>query len=207
MDSAQTLVLRQGFAATSVDEVIAASASSKGAFFNHFPTKNDLGRALLNRYAAADVAILETFMARAEVLTDDPGEQVVAFVRFFEDIADEIVVEHQQSCLYASFAYDRQLTLDGSTHVINDAIVAWREAIRAKLAAAAERRPLAIDVDLDAMADHVFVTFEGAFILARATGENEHMRAQLRALRQFVEAVVGMPRAAARPARSRIGNA
>jgi len=113
LDSAERLVMERGFAATSVDEVIAESSSSKGAFFHHFPTKNHLGRALVARYAAADIEHLETFMAAAEAETDDPAGQVVAFVGRFEEAADEIVAE-QPGCLYVSFIYDRQLSRDGT---------------------------------------------------------------------------------------------
>lgn len=191
LDNAQRLALDKGFSATSVDEVIAASNSSKGAFFHHFPSKNDLGRALLSRYAEADVAALVTFMARAEAITTDPGEQVLMFLSLFEQIGEEILDEQQSSCLYASFVHDRQLTLDGGTAVINDAIVAWRTVIAAKLALAAEASPRLAEQDLDALADHVFVTFEGAFILARATGAHGVMRAQLRVLRLLLAQVIG----------------
>jgi TetR/AcrR family transcriptional regulator, transcriptional repressor for nem operon len=192
LDSAQRLVLDQGFAATSVDEVIAGAKSSKGAFFHHFPTKNDLGRALVDRYAAADVRELHAFMARAEAETDDPARQLVAFIRMFEEVADEIATEQQSSCLYISFVHDRQLTSDGSTEVINEAVVAWREALREKLEAADEAGSLADEFDFDDLADHVFVTFEGAFILGRTTGDARHMRAQLRVLRQLLEVALGV---------------
>ena len=36
----------------------------------------------------------------------------------------------------------------------------------------------------------MFVNFEGAFILARATADISHMRAQLRVLRQSLEALL-----------------
>jgi TetR/AcrR family transcriptional repressor of nem operon len=196
LDSAERLVLDHGFAATSVDEVIAASRSSKGAFFHHFPSKNDLGRALVDRYAAADVALLRAVLAEAEAETGDPAAQLVAFVRRFEERADRIIAD-QQSCLYVSFINDRQLSTDGSTDVIVAAIVAWREAIAAKLAAAAAVRPLPGSLDPSDLADHVFVTFEGAFILARSTGEHRHMRAQLRVLRGLLESVLGTDPAAA----------
>jgi hypothetical protein len=39
----------------------------------------------------------------------------------------------------------------------------------------------------------VFVTFEGAFILARSLNDPGHMRAQLRVLRQLLEALLGHP--------------
>ena len=192
LESAERLVMERGFAATSVDEVIAESSSSKGAFFHHFPTKNDLGRALVARYAAADIEHLETFMAAAEAETDDSAGQVVAFVRRFEEAADEIVAE-QPSCLYVSFIYDRQLSQDGTTDMIVDAIVAWRDLLRAKLQAAADRHPLRRDIDLEDLANHVFVTFEGAFILARSLRDPSHMRRQLRLLRQSLEALLDVP--------------
>jgi TetR/AcrR family transcriptional regulator, transcriptional repressor for nem operon len=191
LDNAQRLALDKGFAATSVDEVIAASSSSKGAFFHHFPSKNDLGRALLSRYAEADVAALTAFMERAEAITDDPGEQVLAFLRLFEEVGDDIVEEQQSSCLYVSFVHDRQLTADGSTQVINDAIGAWRRRLAEKLATAALTRPGLAQLDLEALADHVFVTFEGAFILARASADPTAMRSQLRVLRQLLDALLG----------------
>lgn len=186
LDNAERLVLEQGFAATSVDEVIAAAKSSKGAFFNHFPTKNDLARALVARYAATDVEHLETFMVAAEAETEDPAGQVVAFLRLFEEAADDILAA-QPSCLYVSFIYDRQLSADGTVDLIVDAITTWRDVLRAKLEAAAELHAPRVDVDLEALADHVFVTFEGAFILARTTQDSSHMRRQLAVTRNLVE--------------------
>src|SRR3989304_2633883 len=44
LDQAQRLILDQGLAATSIDQVLTAAGTSKGAFFHHFPTKNHLAR-------------------------------------------------------------------------------------------------------------------------------------------------------------------
>lgn len=190
LDSAERLVLERGFGATSVGAVIADSRSSKGAFFHHFASKDDLGRALVARYAAADVAHLEQFMAAAEAESDDPAERVVAFVRLFEEVADEIVAV-QPSCLYVSFINERQLDPEGTAEPIVEAILAWRERILELLRAAADRRPVPAGVDLEALADHVFVTFEGAFILGRSLQDGAHMRRQLRLVRVLLEQVLG----------------
>jgi TetR/AcrR family transcriptional repressor of nem operon len=192
LDTAQRLVLQQGFAATSVEEVIDAAASSKGAFFHHFSTKNELARALVARYAAADIDHLESFMAAAESESDDPARQVIAFVRLFEEAADEIIAA-QPSCLYVSFMYDRQLYEDGTTDLIVEAVDTWRRALVEKLEAGVQVHPPRSVVDLEALADHVFVTFEGAFILARTTGDGSHMRRQLAVLRQHLELLFDLP--------------
>lgn len=192
LDSAERLVLEHGFAATTVDQVIAASRSSKGAFFHHFASKDDLGRALVERYAAADVAHLERYMEAAEAETGDPAARFAAFVRLFEEDADAIVAA-QPSCLYVSFITERQLTGDGTAETIADAIVAWRERLHALLREAAAMHPPRRPVDLEALADHVFVTFEGAFILARSMRDGSHMRRQLRLLRVMAEDLFGLP--------------
>jgi TetR/AcrR family transcriptional repressor of nem operon len=188
LDSAEALVLDRGLAATSIDEVLAAAGASKGAFFHHFPSKNHLARALVERYAANDVAYLEEYMTRVEAETEDPAEQVVAFIRFFEEAADEMVAQ-QPSCLYVSYIFDKQLFDNGTNEVIVGAVQAWRDRILEKLEAAAERHPPRIPVDLTALADHIFATFEGAFVLTRTMEDPGLMQAQLELVRRFVALV------------------
>jgi TetR/AcrR family transcriptional repressor of nem operon len=194
LDGAESLVLDRGLAGTSVDDILAEAGTSKGAFFHHFPTKNHLARALVERYAAADVAFLDEFMARAETASDDPARQLVAFVRLFEDAADEMVAS-QPSCLYVSYVYDRQLFEDGTNEVIADALRSWHDRLAAKLHAAAAVRPPVAPVDLDALADHLNVTFEGAFIMARALGDPTVMRRQLELMRGYVALLFDVPSA------------
>jgi TetR/AcrR family transcriptional repressor of nem operon len=178
------LVKANGFAATSVDEVKAASSSSKGAFFHHFASKQELAVHLVQRYVEADIAELEEALD-AVAAVEEPGERLVAFLRWFEDRGDEVMAA-TSNCLYVAVLTERQLVDDGTTGDVNRAVVAWRTAIADLLRAALPDTTL----DLDAVADHVFVTFEGAFILCRSTGEPEHMRRQLRTLREMVAALV-----------------
>jgi TetR/AcrR family transcriptional repressor of nem operon len=198
LDGAERLVLDHGLAATSIDEILAESQTSKGAFFHHFPTKNHLARALVERYAASDVAVLEDFMARAETASEDPARQMVEFVRLFEDAADEMVAQ-QPSCLYVSYIYDRQLFEDGTNAIIAGAVRAWRDRLSAKLHEAAERHPPRAPVDLEALADHLFATFEGAFVLTRTMGDPELMRRQLELVRGYVALLFDVPAVAHQP--------
>jgi TetR/AcrR family transcriptional repressor of nem operon len=186
LDAAQQIVLERGFAATSVDAILAAAPATKGAFFHHFPSKNDLGRALLERYAAADERMLDDFIAGAEAETDDPAEQLIAFVRHFEQAADELAPT-QPGCLFVSFIYERQLAGDGDDDLIATSIRHWRERLLDQLTAAARAHPPATTVDLPSLADQVFTTFEGGFILTRAMHNPSHLRAQLAHLRHYLE--------------------
>ncbi len=98
----------------------------------------------------------------------------------------------QSNCLYVAVLTEQQLVSNGTADLITHAIEVWREEIAGLLDAAAESRGLDLG-DTDALADHVFVTFEGAFLLCRSTGEPEHMRAQLGVLRRLLAAVLGLP--------------
>ncbi len=192
LDEAQKLILDRGLAATSIDQVLTAAGTSKGAFFHHFPTKNHLARAIVERYAAGDIAFLDEFMARAEAASGDPAGQLVTFIRLFEEAADELVSQ-QPSCLYVSYIYERQLFDDGTNEVIAEAILAYRRRLAEKIAAAAELHPPAIIVDPVVLADHMTVTFEGAFVLARALGDPSIMRSQLGLVRRLVALALGVP--------------
>jgi TetR/AcrR family transcriptional repressor of nem operon len=186
LDAAQRLVLDRGFAATSVDAVLAEAPATKGAFFHHFPSKDDLGRALLERYAAADARMLDDFMADAEVESDDPAAQLVAFIRQFEDAAAAELAPTQPGCLFVSFIYESQFANDGEDDLIATSIELWRTRLLDKLEAAAQAHPPAIEVDLPSLADQVF-TFEGGFVLVRAIQDPNHLRAQLAHLRHYLE--------------------
>jgi TetR/AcrR family transcriptional repressor of nem operon len=183
LDAAQHLVIENGFAATSVDQVLRAAGTSKGAFFHHFDSKLDLARALTERYVTADIGQLRAALdATAHV--SDPTDRVLAFVRHFEDSAED-VMSAQSNCLYVAVLTEQQLVSNGTADLIRHAIEVWRREIAELIAAAATSRALDLG-DVEALADHVFVTFEGAFLLCRSTGSPEHMRAQLRVLRSLL---------------------
>lgn len=183
LDAAERLVIEQGYSATSLDHVIGASGTSKGAFFHHFDSKRALADALVERYVAADVAVLETALAAATAAADDAAGRAVAFLAHFEALGEQMLAE-QSGCLYASVLVERQLVADGISGGIAGAVRAWREGYAALLR---DALPEDSEVDADALADHVFVTFEGTFLLARTTQDPTSMRAQLRVLRQLVE--------------------
>lgn len=175
----------QGYRATSVDEVIAASGTSKGAFFHHFSSKSDLALRLTERYVAADLANLHGALDSVAGL-DDPAERAIAFVRCFEDMGDEIM-SAQSGCLYATVLAEREFTGTEINKLIADATVEWRDELVALLKPALRSRRL--KVDADDLADHLYATFEGGFILCRTLQDPRAMRAQLRVFRQLLEAL------------------
>ena len=186
LDAAQRLVIEHGFSATTVDAVLAAAQTSKGAFFNHFPSKDDLAVALVERYAANDIDFLDEALSAARSAGDDAPARVIAFLQFFEDAADELVAE-TVGCLYASALAEMELTVAGTQIPIERAIDEWRRAYADLLRDAI---PSFSAADLNDLADQLWVTFEGGYLLARATNDPSHLRKQLRMHKLAVSALI-----------------
>ncbi|GAA2650741.1 TetR/AcrR family transcriptional regulator [Paractinoplanes durhamensis] len=184
--AAERLMTDQGYSATSVDQVIAAAASSKGAFFHHFSSKTDLAVHLMRRYVAGDLAQLDAGLTATAHLTD-PAARVVAFLRYYEDGADHLMTE-QSGCLYATVLAEREFTGSEMNDEIARTARTWRDAVAGLLRPALGGRR---DIDVEALADHLYTTFEGGFILCRTYADPSAMRAQLRIHRQLVEALLG----------------
>jgi len=49
-DATTSLILRQGFNATTVDEICAGAGLTKGSFFYHFENKDDIGQAVVKEW-------------------------------------------------------------------------------------------------------------------------------------------------------------
>lgn len=187
LDAAQEMINQQGFAATSIDRIIEKAGVTKGTFFYYFKTKNDLARALMDRHAAGDQRVLRSSMDRAEKLSSEPLQQVLIFVGLILEVAEELDTNPQPGCLFASYCYEAGLFDDETNQVISDAMLNWRHVVGDKLRAAAQQHPPKIDVDLDNLADHLTVIFEGAFVMSRCIGGRSVFVDQIRLYRDFLE--------------------
>jgi TetR/AcrR family transcriptional repressor of nem operon len=193
LDAAETLVLDQGFAGTSIDEVIARAGTTKGGFFHHFASKQDLAHALVERYVSVDMQLLDDLFVRAERLSSDPLQQLLLFVGLQEEAAEQLVGGAAPGCLYASIMYEHELVGAGTRELIADAIRSWRSRTRAKLDEVVERCPPRAPVDLDALADQGLAVYEGTLILSRALGEPDLLRSQLHLFRGHLELLFRPP--------------
>ena len=117
----------------------------------------------------------------------------MAFLRFYEDGADELMAE-QTGCLFATVLAEREFT---GADINRQVAGAEPSLARKRSSTCCARRWLpagpALDLDVEALADHLFTTFEGGFILCRTLENPSAMRAQLRIFRQLLDAVLLAP--------------
>ena len=186
MDSAETLILGSGFAATSVDKVIEGAGITKGTFFYHFKSKAKLAEALVQRWADADIGHLQANMAKAEELSRDPLQQMLIFVGLFREELMHLK-EPLPGCLFASFCYESEL-FDASVHdTILGTLTTWRRLLSGKFTAIMELYPPRLPADAGELADMITVIFEGAFVTSRSMNDPKMFAAQLGHYRSYLE--------------------
>ena len=192
LDAAQEAVLRRGFAATSIDDIQGAAGISRGTFFYHFPSKDEMARALLARYAETDRVLTEDLVARAEKLSRDPLQQVLIFLTLLEEVLTETGTA-EAGCLFASYSYEAGLFDEETNSMMRASVEHLREVVGPKLAEAIRRRGTRIEeVDPHSLADLAYGIVEGGFVLSRTLGRPEIMAEHLRHLRNYLELLFGV---------------
>lgn len=192
LELAESAVMAKGFAATSIDELIAAVGITKGGFFYHFKDKNDLARSLLLRYLKRDRELLDEIFRRADELNDDPLHGFLVGLKFFAELLADLPDNHP-GCLAASFCYQDQM-FNAEIRELNAAgMLAWRTRFGERLGQIAGRYPPRPGVDLDALADMAGVLVEGGLILNRALRDASILPRQVLLYRELVRSTFVAP--------------
>ncbi|MGA8386511.1 MAG: TetR/AcrR family transcriptional regulator [Pseudolabrys sp.] len=188
LELAESAVLAKGFAATSIDELIAAAGISKSGFFYHFKDKGELAKGLLLRYLAQDHAVLENIFRRGDELNEDPLQGFLVGLKLFAEMLADLPDTHP-GCLAASFAYQDQLFNDEVRKLNADGMLAWRSRFGERLRLIAERYPPVHPVDLHALADTACTLVEGGLILGRVLRDTTIVPRQVLLFRDFVRLI------------------
>ncbi|MGC2398452.1 MAG: TetR/AcrR family transcriptional regulator [Acidobacteriaceae bacterium] len=122
LDAASKLFMERGFEATSMSEIARHARASKETFYRHFPTKDNLFRAVVIRGAKFIAAELS-----AVLLTNEPPERALA--AFGELFLDRVLSS-------GSIAFQRIMTMERERfpELIQNLRADGRERVRASLA-------------------------------------------------------------------------
>ena len=186
MDAAEALILEQGYAGSSIDRILATAGITKGAFFYHFKSKSELALALVERYAEFDAHHLNSKMARAETLSRDPLQQILIFIGLFREEMGELTGPYP-GCLYASYIQESGMFDEKALTVVRTSLFEWRSQLTTKFKEVSAQHPPRLPVDLDVLADMLWVIFEGAFLLAKTLDDALVIAKQLDQYRNYLE--------------------
>ena len=186
LDAALGVVRRQGYAATSVDELCATAGVTKGAFFHHFPSKEALGVAAAEHWSQ----VTSEFFRHAPYHKHaDPLDRVLGYIDFRRAILQGGLPEF--TCFVGTMVQEAY----GSHPAIRDAcarsITGHAQTLEADIEAAMRNHGIAGEFTAQSLALHTQAVIQGAFVVAKATGGPEAAAQSIDHLRRYVELLFG----------------
>lgn len=186
--AAEAAVLAKGFAATSIDELIAAVGITKSGFFYHFKDKNELAKALILRYLEHDREILDGIFSRGDELSDDPLHGFLVGLKLFAEMLANLTEVHP-GCLAASYCYQDQLFSQEIRDLNASGMMAWRRRFLERFQLIAAQYPPRREVDLEALADMAAALVEGGLILGKTFRDPSILPRQILLYRELVRSI------------------
>ena len=198
LEIAEASVLAKGFAATSIEEVIAEAGITKSGFFYHFKDKNELARAMLRRYVEANDRLFDDIFERGRQLSDDPLQAFLISLKLLAEIMADLPNGHP-GCLIASICYQERLFDREVRELTTHSVQSWNARFRANIDGIARVHPPCQHIDLDDVADMLSCVVDGGIIMSKALNDPRRLERQVLAFRGFVKLVFTQAAQAAMP--------
>lgn len=194
LDAGFAAIYENGFRATGVNAILARTEVTKGAFFHHFPTKNDLG------YAIAD-EILEDMLldrwVRPLASYKNPVQGMVTrFRKLMEETTDEGLA---LGCPLNNLTQEMSRVDPVFREKLRAVLLSWISETENQLVRAKRAGYLKPDVDVRATAEFVVMVEEGSGALVKNLGDRKVYTSLYEGFRRFMESISAKPRETNRP--------
>ena len=180
LDATLSVVRAKGYAATTVDDICAAADLTKGSFFHHFKSKDDLGVAAVDHWTQTTG---EFFHGAPYHDHADPLARVLGYIEFRKSLLHCALAEY--TCFAGTMVQETYDTHPAIREACERAIGGHAATLEADIAAAMHQRGVTSDWTAESLALHTQVVIQGAFIVAKATGGAEAAVQALDHLRRY----------------------
>jgi TetR/AcrR family transcriptional repressor of nem operon len=198
LDAALSVIRARGYSATSVDELCAAAGFTKGAFFHHFKSKDELGVAAADHWSATTGAVFSDAPYHAHAA---PLDRVLGYLEFRKALLQGGVPEF--TCLVGTMVQETYATSPAIRQACERSITGHAATLEGDIEAAIRERNVAADWTAKSLALHTQAVLQGAFILAKATGGAEIAADSIDHLRRYIELLFGVGTEPAQPHKAR----
>ncbi|MHB8627686.1 MAG: TetR family transcriptional regulator C-terminal domain-containing protein [Aggregatilineales bacterium] len=174
----------QGYAGSSLADIMHATGLQKGGIYRHFVSKEALA------LEAFDYAFDLVKRRMTEALTGkrDPLERLFAIIQFFEGYVASPPLKG--GCIILNTAIDS----DDAHPLLRDrarqAMGLWQTLIRRTVIKGIEHGEMRPDLDPDEVATLIIGTIEGALMISKLYGDDVHIERAINHLLQYIEMCV-----------------
>jgi len=194
LNAAIEVVRTQGYAATSVDELCKTAGVTKGAFFHHFASKDALAVAAANHWSETTGAL---FAGAPYHKPADPLDRVLAYIDFRKDLLRGTPAEF--TCFAGTTVQEAFASSDDIRAACKASIFGHAETLVADISQAMRRYKAKGDWTARSLALHTQAVLQGAFVLAKASGDAAVAVESANHLRRYIELLFNRTKSTEKP--------
>ena len=180
--AALQLIRAKGYAATTVEDVCDAAGLTKGSFFHHFDSKEELALAAADYWTEASRALFASapYHARTDAL-----ERLLAYVDFRKALLTGILPDF--TCLAGTMVQEVYDTHPAIREACNRSISGHAETLEPDIAEAMRTYSVKGDWTAGSLALYVQAVLQGSFVLAKAKSGPAVAAECIDHLRRYIE--------------------
>jgi TetR/AcrR family transcriptional repressor of nem operon len=194
LEAAIKVVRTKGYTAARIEDVCAEAGLTKGSFFHHFKSKDDLAEAAVAYWEE----FTRGFFASAPYhAPTDPLDRLLAYVDFRKSILTGDLSEF--TCFAGTIVQEAYATRPELVAACEHNIVGHARTLQADIARAMELYDAPGAWTAESLALHIQAVIQGAFILAKATGGAQAAVSSLDHLERYLGLLFSRPARRAAP--------
>jgi TetR/AcrR family transcriptional repressor of nem operon len=185
LDAALTVIRTKGYAATTVDDICHAAGVTKGSFFHHFKSKDELALAAAQHFSDMADGIFATAPYHA---ASDPAERVLGYIDFRAAMLTHQIPEY--TCLLGTMVQEAYMTHPAIREACDRHISAHAAEVAKDIAEAKRLYAPKAKWSPESLAFYTQAVLQGAFILAKAKQDSTVAASSIAHLRDHVETLL-----------------
>lgn len=182
LDATLKIVRTKGYSATRIEDVCAEAGLTKGSFFHHFKSKEELALAAA---ALWDARTVETFAAAPYHRPTDPVSRLIAYLEFRKAMLTGDLPEF--TCFAGTIVQEAYRTHPDVSAACARTITGQAKGLEADIREAMRDHGIRGSWTAESLALHIMAVIQGACILAKAHGSGAVAIDCLDHLRRYVE--------------------
>ena len=180
LDAGQELIQTGGFSAMSFQDIASEVGIRKPSIIHHFPTKAELGVAIIRRYR-------DTFAAQLQQISEEPAKSSWDALEFYFSPYLFLASTPDKVCLCGALAGEIPV-LPGVMRVeVKQFIEAHQRWLEEILREGVERGELVLIDSPKSLSRVIFNSLQGSLLVRRSTGDVSQLKEIINAMRKLVK--------------------